>query len=86
VLVKRTDTAANWGIADTSRSPINAGDQWLFANLSDAEYAGTLGANIDVLSNGFKLRIAGGAGFNTNGGTYIYAAFAENPTKYALAR
>jgi len=86
VMVKRTDVAANWGMADTSRSQINAADQWIFANLADTEYPGTLGANTDILSNGFKLRIAGGVGFNTTGGNYIFMAFAEVPSKYALAR
>ena len=32
----------------------------------------------DALSNGFKIRRQGGA-FNTDGGSYLYAAFASNP-------
>ena len=39
----------------------------------------------DFLSNGVKIR-GTWSGFNTNGDTYVYAAFAENPFKYALAR
>jgi hypothetical protein len=39
----------------------------------------------DLLSNGFKLRTTT-TGSNASGGTYIYAAFAENPFKNALAR
>jgi hypothetical protein len=39
------------------------------------------------LSNGFKVRAGSGSGINsTSGDIYIYAAFAENPLKYALAR
>jgi hypothetical protein len=40
---------------------------------------------IDFTSNGFKLR---GTDTTTNGDgdTYIYAAFAEAPAKYSLAR
>jgi len=40
---------------------------------------------LDFLSNGFKMR-AGNAGDNASGGTYIFAAFAESPFKYSLAR
>jgi len=40
---------------------------------------------MDINSNGFKLRFATGE-VNASGATYIYAAFAENPTKYANAR
>ena len=40
---------------------------------------------MDSLSNGFKVRNSAN-GYNASGGTYIYAAFAENPFKYANAR
>jgi hypothetical protein len=40
---------------------------------------------MDILSNGFKMR-DGTAFDNGSGNVYIYAAFAENPFKYALAR
>ena len=36
------------------------------------------GNNIDLLSNGFKIRNNGNAS-GGNGGTYIYMAFAEAP-------
>ena len=41
--------------------------------------------NIDILSNGFKLKQSYTA-LNANGSTFIYAAFAESPFKYSLAR
>ena len=56
----------------------------LYPELSNAET--NVGAILDGLSNGFKLRYAGGTSINTSGGTYIYAAFAENPFKYSNAR
>ena len=34
--------------------------------------------NLDLLSNGFKIRGAG-TGTNTSGATYVYMAFAESP-------
>lgn len=47
----------------------------------------SVGANssVDFLSNGFKMRNAW-TPLNYAGETYIYAAFAEAPFKYATAR
>jgi hypothetical protein len=84
VMFKRTDTAGGgWNIRDTSRNTQNSANLGLFANLSNAE---STQANIDILSNGLKMRDAGGAETNASGGTYIFAAFAESPFKYARAR
>jgi hypothetical protein len=85
VMVKRTDTAGyNWNIYDDGREPSNLMDVPLSPNTSDAESVST--TNIfDFLSNGFKVRGTSVA-TNASGGTYIYAAFAESPFKYALAR
>jgi len=86
VMFKRTDVAANWLILDTSRNTYNVVDLMLEPNLSDAEATGLAGTNNwDALSNGFKVR-GTGALTNASSGTYIYAAFAENPFKYSLAR
>jgi len=52
------------------------------ANTAEASNAENYG---DFLSNGFKLRYTNG-NFNANGGTYVYAAFAESPFKFANAR
>ena len=82
-MVKRTDTTGNWFMYDTSRDTYNVAIQELYANLSNAEAAGT--TDLDILSNGFKMR-ATSAGINANAGTYIFAAFAENPFKNSLAR
>jgi len=81
ILVKRTDSTSDWYILDTSRDTYNVETSALFPNLALAEATGWL---MDVLSNGFKLRLAGG--FNTSSGAYIYAAFAENPFKISRAR
>lgn len=74
----------SWGIYDAVRGTYNVDDVRLFPNLSNAE-AGADGVGIDILSNGFKIRTAN-SDLNTNGIGYIYAAFAENPFKYSLAR
>ena len=83
LLVKRTDTTANWFIADSSRSTYNVVMDEIKPNSSDAEVSTT--TDFDFLSSGFKLRLTA-AGLNASGGTYIFAAFAENPFKNALAR
>jgi len=84
IMWKKTNSATNapWVIVDTSRSPYNLAREYLLPNASDAENSVDL---IDVLSNGFKWRGTAPGG-NNSGDTYIYAAFAENPLKYSLAR
>jgi hypothetical protein len=86
-MTKRTDSASDWLIWDASRSPYNVEQSRLKPNTSGAEVSGDTYDYIDALSNGFKLRgVAGSNGTNASGGTYIYAAFAENPFQNALAR
>jgi hypothetical protein len=83
VLQKRSDGGTvDWQIKDTTRDPYNPATKRLWPNLADAEGSGT---DLDILSNGFKIRESGAA-TNTSGATYIYAAFAENPFAYSLAR
>jgi hypothetical protein len=74
VVIKRTDTTANWHMLDNKRDPINEADATLLANDAGAEFQST--NDVDFLSNGFKLRANQ---TSTNVGTYIYMAFAENP-------
>jgi hypothetical protein len=85
VMFKRTDVANDWNINDATRSEYNQTANVLAANLSSAENTTGTGNSIDILSNGFKLRQSN-QGSNANGGTYIFAAFAESPFKYSLAR
>ncbi|MBI1308658.1 MAG: hypothetical protein GC129_02210 [Proteobacteria bacterium] len=85
IMRKRTDSTGNWTIVDDIRSPANKVDDYVWANLSNAELANTTAADIDFLSNGFKVRSTA-TDDNASGGTYIYAAFAEAPFKYANAR
>jgi hypothetical protein len=82
IMIKSTGVES-WSVVDTSRSPYNQEDASLFPNLSNAE--GTGNTVSDILSNGFKLRNTW-AGSNTNGQSYIYAAFSENPLKFSRAR
>ena len=83
VMIKcTTDAGQVWLLLDTSRSPYNIAQETIYANESSAE---ATNPRLDFLSNGIKIRNTYG-NQNTNGSTYIYAAFAENPMKYALAR
>jgi hypothetical protein len=84
LMIKRTDAVQNWIIVDTSRDTYNVANKRLFANLSDAEDTG-IPNYMDMVSNGFKCRDSN-VSYNASGGTYIYAAFAENPLKFSNAR
>lgn len=84
VMIKRTDVAANWVAFDSSRNPSNLTNLGLNPNDPAVEFTGT-GTSLDILSNGIKARGAG-LEVNISGATYIFAAFAEVPSKYALAR
>jgi hypothetical protein len=83
VMIKMSSSTSSWQIKDTARNPYNLADLTLRPNSSDAE--SSLYWLYDILSNGFKARTTDNE-VNTNGGTYVWAAFAENPFKYSLAR
>jgi hypothetical protein len=77
ILVKRTSSSGtNWRIVNPRRV-------YLSPNTSDTEYASYPGPFLQT-ANGFE--ISAGDDVNENGGTFIYAAFASSPFKYALAQ
>jgi hypothetical protein len=84
VMIKRTNAEGWWYAFDTARNTYNVTNSIIELNGNLAETTGSNYA-IDILSNGFKLRSTH-IDVNTSGGTYIYACFAENPFKNALAR
>ena len=77
VMIKNTNTTRDWVMYDNKRPIPNSASKVLEANTSDAE--STLDLDIDLLSNGFKLRGAAGNINTSDGVNYIYMAFAENP-------
>jgi hypothetical protein len=91
-LLKNSDNSERWFIFDSTRQTYNIpppATSWLVPNDSAAEGAnGASTATIDLLSNGFKIYTTNPASGEVSFGTrtYIYAAFAENPFKYARAR
>ena len=84
IMIKSSSASTEWVMIDTSRSSYNLSDTSLYANRAYSE--STIGTvdDVDILSNGFKLRNT--TGFVNASQTYIYMAFAENPFKYANAR
>jgi len=83
IMIKVTSTTADdWNVLDNKRDPTNEGSELvLYPDLSNAEGSAV---RLDFLSNGFKCRTTN-VSVNSNGLTYIYAAFAENPFVSATA-
>jgi len=81
---------SDWYIYDTKRKPNNPAISPLAANesMSEALFDARPGENdIDILSNGFKIRHADTSGYlNYSGWSYTFAAFAEHPFKHSRAR
>ena len=84
VMIKRIDSTGSWHIYDDQRNTYNPADTYLLADGAGGNDTAASNA-IDLLSNGFKIRNTA-AGLNASGGDYIYASFAKNPFKYAVAR
>jgi len=89
LLIKNATTGGEtWVLHDSRRDVDNYAEHRLQPNTSDAETTGSpigTARYKDLLSNGFKIRGQSGE-HNTNGDTYIYAAFAEHPFQTARAR
>ena len=73
VIVKSMDSTSDWHLADNKRLGYNSSNSQLFPSTSAAD--NTTEA-MDLLSNGFKLRIVGDPNVAE---TFIYMAFAEAP-------
>ncbi len=88
ILIKNaTSTGAPWLAYDSVRSSYNAQEAEIRPNTNEAENGFTLIGSLDFLSNGFKIREDNNTSWlNTPSATFIFAAFAESPFKYARAR
>jgi hypothetical protein len=78
VMIKKSSAAENWGIYDTKRNVNGTTNTLPLQADNNGAEADNTGKNLDILSNGIKIKTANGE-LNTSGGTYIYMAFAENP-------
>jgi hypothetical protein len=76
VMIKRTDNTSNWLLYDNKREGYNQANDYLNPDNSNAEGGGD--NYLDLLSNGFKTRVASQS-INVSGASYIYMAFAEAP-------
>jgi hypothetical protein len=88
ILIKSATTTYRWYLLDSARDPLNTGTPSILSadiNYNEATYTSPSAYAVDFLSNGFKLRGAD-VGTNASGPSYIFAAFAEAPFKYATAR
>jgi hypothetical protein len=78
VLVKNTNILSHWRIVDNKRSPLNHRQRALFPDLNVAESNDSNDA-VDFLSTGFKIS-NDNSYWNANADTFIYIAFASDPT------
>ena len=74
--IKRVGNAEAWFQLDTARDTFNPATKYFELNANTVEDAGA-DKDIDILSNGFKCRVA--SGFHNDAEDYVYMAFAEQP-------
>jgi hypothetical protein len=88
IMFKDSSAVAVWMIMDAARNTYNVLDDGLASNNTNAESTYSNVAQVDFLSNGFKIRATNANQYwaNVSGNIYIYAAFAENPFNNSLAR
>ena len=80
ILIKNLDATQVWIMYDIERKSFNqdAAVNSIYASEDNAEYTGASYHNLDILSNGFKIRLTD-ASQNGSGVDYLYMAFAHNP-------
>ena len=78
LMIKNIDVnGTRWRIIDSKINPFNVTDTQLFAEDNLAENTSSV-HDIDLLSNGFKIRTSQ-SDQNNSGSNILYMAFAENP-------
>ena len=82
IMTKSTSGGTQWMIYDNKRLGFNVDNNGLYADATAAEATDN---DIDLVSNGFKLRRSS-TNFNNSSHTYIYLAFADQPFKFSNAR
>ena len=79
--IKGIDTTNSWMVFDTARETANPIDQNLHWDASASEATENY-RDLDILSNGFKIRTNNGALNDPSGDEYIYCAWGDVPFKY----
>ena len=78
VMTKRTDSTGDWAMMDNKRpGNYNVVQNYFKAQAADSEQTDD-SFNIDILSNGFKIKY-NNTNYNASGGSYVYMAWAEAP-------
>ena len=88
LMLVRTSDSGSFQLLDNKRNTFNPTDIYLYVPGSGTENDGSTlspAINVDFLSNGFKLRTTESV-YNSNGGTFLYMAFATQPFKFSNAR
>ena len=80
IICKSIDSGTSWQLFDDKRVGYNVDNNRFLVDTNVAEATTDM---LDILSNGFKLRIATDPNVAE---TYIYLAMAHNPFQYATAR
>ena len=75
LVIFKSTTGENWQMKNNKQLGYNDQNHTLFVNNDNTEYTT---AEMDFLSNGFKLR-NGGGGSNGSSETFVYMAWAEEP-------
>jgi hypothetical protein len=83
VMTKNTTTGTVWLLWDNARTSANPNSNYQVPNNLLVDQ--TSGADVDFLSNGFKVRNTSTSG-NGSGNTIIFAAFAESPFAYSNSK
>lgn len=78
VIVKKTAGTGAWFMKDSKLNPFNPAEATLATDSASSSAGWGAGDDIDLLSNGFKMR-DDTANINTNGDTYMYMAWAATP-------
>ena len=85
LLLREMSSGTNsWQIQDATREPFNVSNTRLVPNTNATESSNAV-FNVDMLSNGFKLRTSNDS-HNSSSYKYLYVAFAEHPFKTARSR
>ena len=81
LLIKQSSASGEyWNLWDNKRSVENPRSDVLFPNLSNAESSNQSWSDVQFLENGFQVTPSVMTPTNANGATYIYMAFAADPT------
>ena len=78
--IKNINSASSWQARDTARKTFNVHNTTINFESTTTETTNS-NHNMDILSNGFKLRTTL-ADYNENGSEFIFAAWADVPFKY----